>query len=535
MKAIKSLGGMKYGGYGIVFGSVDLVGQYFTKDTDLGFSRNPVGMPVYYGHSQDTLKGKIGSVTDYDIDDIGVWFEFELDKSNKYLAAIEKLTSQKRMGLSSGALSHTVTATKDGKITTWDMGELSLTVSPCEPETLGIEFKSGDTIMEDENQGIDYTKAYEELSEKVDTLLELWSTTKDVKAGTVGGGTKENEGHSFGGWLKAVKMGDTERIMEVYNAHPANATKVLNTGTGSEGQYTVPTQFVNSLMAMMERTTIVRGRATVQNIPFGGCEIPGIDYNQTWVDGNDPNLGGLALYWTAEGAQDTQSEPEFRQIGLNSHEATTSVPVTNKLLDNNAIGLEQVLMRLFSQAVGYTEDWNFIRGNGVGKPQGVLNATATLTSDVTATGITVEELSEMYVKLLPECEDTAIWLVHPLLFSDIMSINADSSNTNPVTFLPDINGRIQPLIFGIPVVRTKVMPGNYSSGGLALVDFQKYIIGDDLNMEVAVSEHAEFRKRRTLWRCTIRVDGQPLMNASVPLGPTADERGSAFIKSSVAS
>lgn len=533
---IKSLGNNKLGGYGIVFNTVDLTGDVFTKDTNLGFNRNPIGMPVYYEHNGNNLKGKIGEVTQYTIDDTGVWFELELDKSNKYLEAIQKLASNKRLGLSTGSMPHTLE--KEGNtIKTWIAGELSLTVMPAESKTLGIsnikslEESENEVIMSDEKFN-ELENALKSTSDKVDQLMDLWQNTKDVKTGKVAGGSIENEGTSFGGWLKAIKLGDIERVEKVYLEHPANAVKGLNTGMGSEGGYLIPAQFMNTVMQMAERMEIVRPRAVVQPIPYGNTEIPVIDYAQLWTEGEDPNLGGLAMYWTAEGASDTQTEPEFRQITLASHEATTSVPVTNKLLDNNAVGLEMVIMRLFSQMVSYTEDYAYIRGDGVGKPLGILNAPATMTSNVDATGITVANVSDMYVKLMEECIDTAIWLVHPLLYADVLSLNADSDSA--ITFLPDLNGRITPMLLGIPVVRSKLLPGNYASGGLTLVDFNKYIIGDDLNMEVALSEHAEFRKRKTLYRCTIRTDGQPMLFSSVPVGPLSNERVSFAVKSSVA-
>lgn len=536
---------VKVAGYGIVFHTVDLVGDTFSPDTELGFKRSPIGMPVYYSHNMDSLKGRIGHVADYHIDDTGVWFELELEKSNKYLAGIRQLIANKRVGLSTGALPHTLEKDENGNLKTWLAGEISLTVTPAEHKTLGItEVKTvGECntmaeeqkyTKEDVQEGhiVDLENTLKDYNAKVDQLLDMWSNTKDVKTGKVGGGTKENEATSFGGFLKAISQRDYERIEKVYNEHPANAVKFLNTNTGTEGGYLVPQQFLNQFMTMTERMEIVRPRAMTQPIPFGNIEIPAIDYNQTWVEGVDPLLGGLAMYWTGEGAQDTQSEPEFRQIELRSNEATTSVPVSNKLLDNNAIGLESLLMRLFTAAAAYTEDYAYIRGDGVGKPLGVLNANATLESDVTSGGPTVAELAAMYVRLDPECVDTAIWLVHPLLYEDIIALNADSDSA--VTFLPDMQGRITAMLFGIPMYRSKVMPNTYANGGLALIDFNKYIIGQDLQLEIAMSEHADFRRRRTMWRATIRTDGQPMLNASIPIGPQSTDRVSFAVKSSVA-
>jgi HK97 family phage major capsid protein len=537
---------VKVAGYGIVFNTTDLVGDTFSPDTELGFKRSPVGMPVYYSHNMESLKGNIGQVTDYAIDDTGVWFEMELDKSNKYLEGIRKLVANKRLGLSTGALPHTLEKDEYGNLKTWIAGEISLTVTPAESKTIGIsEVKdlNGDrnTMAEEqkytakdveEGHIVDLQATMKDYNAKVDQLLEMWANTKDVKTGKVGGGTKENEATSFGSFLKAVAQKDYERIEQVYNEHPANAMKVLNTGTGTDGGYLVPQQFLNQFMATIERMEIVRPRAMVQPIPFGNIEIPGIDYNQTWDAGHDPLLGGLKMYWTAEGAEDTQSEPEFRQIELRSNEATTSVPVTNKLLDNNAIGLEALLMRLFTAAAAYTEDYAYIRGDGVGKPLGVQNAAATISVDVTAAGVTVDDLASMYVRLDPDCVDTAVWLVNPLLYKDIMSLNAD--NDSALTFLPDINGRITPMLFGMPLYRTKILQNSYANAGLMLVDFNKYVIGQDLQLEIAMSEHVAFRKRQTVWRATVRTDGQPLMNAAVPIGSTSDETVSFAVQSSTA-
>jgi HK97 family phage major capsid protein len=547
MNNVKSLGDNKLGGYGIIFNHTDLTGDTFTKDTELGFDRNPIGMPVYYAHNVESIKGKIGTVTHYDIDDVGVWFELELDKSNKYLDAIQRLAANKRLGLSTGSLPHTLDKDDNGNIKTWIAGEISLTVTPAEHKTIGISNiksleESENKTMSDEKKYtkddvqeshiVDLEATMKDYNAKVDTLLDMWSNTKDVKSGKVAGGSYENEATSFGGFLKAIAQKDYERIEKVYNEHPANHMKVLNTGTGSDGGYIVPQQFATQFMSMIERMEIVRPRAMVQPIPFGNIEIPGIDYNQTWDAGHDPLLGGLKMYWTAEGATDTQSEPEFRQIELRSNEATTSVPVTNKLLDNNAIGLESLLMRLFTAAAAYTEDYAYIRGDGVGKPLGVQNANATISVDVTAAGPTVAELASMYVRLDPECVDTAVWLINPLLYEDIMSLNAD--NDSALTFLPDINGRITPMLFGMPLYRTKILSNSYTNAGLMLVDFNKYVIGQDLNLEIAMSEHVAFRKRQTVWRATIRTDGQPLMNAAVPIGPTSDETVSFAVQSSTA-
>jgi hypothetical protein len=120
---------------GIRYGGRDLVGDTFTKATDLGAARSFVGMPVYYDHAQRGIKSQIGHVTAYEATDQGIDFVVELDRNHKYKAAIERLYAEKALGGTTGALSHLVVR-NGGELKRWIVGELSLSPTPAEPRTL---------------------------------------------------------------------------------------------------------------------------------------------------------------------------------------------------------------------------------------------------------------------------------------------------------------------------------------------------------------------------------------------------------------
>lgn len=141
--AIKSVGVNTYRGLGVVFGGRDLTDDEFTKSTEFGFERSPVGMPVFFEHGLDDsgigteeLRKPIGSVTGYKQDDMGIWFEFQLNKASKYLNRIKDLIDAGVVGLSTGALPHVVEREKNRTIKQWIMGELSITTHPAEARTL---------------------------------------------------------------------------------------------------------------------------------------------------------------------------------------------------------------------------------------------------------------------------------------------------------------------------------------------------------------------------------------------------------------
>jgi HK97 family phage major capsid protein len=78
--------------------------------------------------------------------------------------------------------------------------------------------------------------------------------------------------------------------------------------------------------------------------------------------------------WTEEATTLNETEPTLKQIKLVNHELSGYSKVSNTLLaDAQAVGLDALLMQLFSRAIAWYEDYAFLRGNGVGKPLGVLS------------------------------------------------------------------------------------------------------------------------------------------------------------------
>jgi hypothetical protein len=134
---IKSISddGEIYRGLGVVWGGKDLVGDTFTKSTEVGSERPFKGMPLYFDHAQGEIKDSIGTVLDANSDDSGMWFDFQLNKRHKYSSKIKELIKTGALGLSTGAISHLVTR-DGGELKCWVIGELSLTPTPAEPRTL---------------------------------------------------------------------------------------------------------------------------------------------------------------------------------------------------------------------------------------------------------------------------------------------------------------------------------------------------------------------------------------------------------------
>ena len=138
------------GGYGVVFGGKDLYGETFTKQTEFMVENVEHSTPVFYDHTFGAVKHDIGRVTKAAVDDFGIWMESQIDKSKEYAAEILELVKQGKLGYSTGTAGHLVERLEN-IIKRWPIFELSLTATPAEPRTLGVEELKSMGVVKDAN------------------------------------------------------------------------------------------------------------------------------------------------------------------------------------------------------------------------------------------------------------------------------------------------------------------------------------------------------------------------------------------------
>jgi HK97 family phage prohead protease len=114
----------------------DVTREFFDGKTDFGTAL-PAKLGLYYHHGFDATLGKrrLGHA-EVKAEDDGLWFETQLDLADRYQARIYDLARAGKLGASSGAVKHLVEKEPAGKaerITSWPLGEVSLTPSPAMP------------------------------------------------------------------------------------------------------------------------------------------------------------------------------------------------------------------------------------------------------------------------------------------------------------------------------------------------------------------------------------------------------------------
>jgi len=140
--------------YAVLWGSPlqpDLSAQrdYFTRETD--FWDNEIGLPrpLTYHHGMEKKTRDIpviGKIDAMGEDDIGKWYEAELDKSHKYFTAISRLIAGRELKSSSDSVPQYVRRVKQENgtnwVKTWALFGVTLTPSPAEKRMPGAHFKS---------------------------------------------------------------------------------------------------------------------------------------------------------------------------------------------------------------------------------------------------------------------------------------------------------------------------------------------------------------------------------------------------------
>ena len=192
------------------------------------------------------------------------------------------------------------------------------------------------------------------------------------------------------------------------------------------------------------------------------------------------------MNWTAEAQTRTETEPQFKQMELKAWELSGYSVVSNVLLQDSIIGLEKFLFTLFAKAIGWFEEYAFLQGNGVGKPQGMLgcsardpdrrerraNGPARRTSSSSPTSPT------MWSKLLPISWGKAIWTGSPTSIPQLLQLKDGNNRAIFISIDQGITRTPTWSLLGRPFYPTEKVPILGATGDLMLLDPSFYVIGD---------------------------------------------------------
>jgi len=297
----------------------------------------------------------------------------------------------------------------------------------------------------------------------------------------------------------------------------ATEAKDLVENIGASGGFTVFPEHLNTLFQMETLERIVRQRSTVIPMRSRVMSIPVLDQTGAPAAGSS-YYGGAVAYWTEEGTQKTESQPDFRQMQLTAHELIVYTEASDSLLADSAIPLEALLQALFRGVVMNEEEWCFINGTGAGQPLGIVTANTVAglgpTIVVTRTAASQIQIADVFEMLSSFQGRSPVWIAHQNTMPQVLRLNGPAGNPSYVWIG---NGRdaMPTTLMGYPIffVENAMPLGN--SGDIILADLTQYLIGDRQMVTIDASKHNRFQYNLTSWRAVHRVDGRPWLSAPI--------------------
>jgi HK97 family phage major capsid protein len=201
----------------------------------------------------------------------------------------------------------------------------------------------------------------------------------------------------------------------------------------AEGGFLVPENLRDDLLTVMLEQSEIRGRAHV--VPMDSLRVPWPTIDDT--SHTSTVYGGVSAVWTEEGGALTASAPAFARIVLEARKLTSFTSIPNELLQDASPTIEAFITETWPAAMAWFEDLAFIRGSGVGEPQGILNSPAAVTVPCSTTAHVLDwtAVVTMWSRLLPQCfkSDSLVWLAAPDVIPGLLQLAANATVTTSGT------------------------------------------------------------------------------------------------------
>lgn len=554
-------------GYGVVWGDRDLYGQTFTPQTDLKskFYPNP---PLYYDHTLTGVEEEVGLTVKMAPDELGLWVEHELDVHAEYMEGILKLIEAGALGYSSGSAWH-LTRYDGDIIKQWPIIEFSLTPTPAEPRTLGVErlkaiaqahpelkalllktpsegvasgvtaepaptkpTTNGGAIMAEEVKTAPVEQKPIDMEEfaKLAAKAAVEAYKKELEneppekkgAATVPAEVRDPKDFgpfkSLGEQLLAIKASAKPGGQIDERLYKVKATG-LNEGVGSEGGFLVQQDFTADIMRRAYEQGQILSR--VRRIPVGpnanGLKVKVIDETSR---ATGSRWGGVQVYFAAEAGLINATEIKFRLAEWSLKKIVGAYYATGELMQDS-VGLGNVVDQAFSEEFTWTLENEIIRGAGGNHFNGVLNSGALVTvakeAGQLADTFTFQNVVDMWTRMWARSRANAVWLINQDVEPQLFTMSLPIGVGGVPVYLPPTGASGSPYgtLMGRPVIPVEQADTVGDVGDVMLVDLSQYVMIEKGGLQAASSIHVMFMYDEEVFRFITRADGGSFWNSAL--------------------
>lgn len=252
---------------------------------------------------------------------------------------------------------------------------------------------------------------------------------------------------------------------------------ILQEGVDTDGGYLAPAQIINQVVSKEPTPTRVAAMTSQFTTIRDKISLPKVVYST-----DDLYTTGMRVTWTGEvppsATAHRATQPVWGQVNIPVYTAMISLPVTNDLLEDSMIMLEQWLVSKFFETVELLRDNMVLNGTGTSQPSGILqnpggtDEPATINSG-SAAALTGDGLINLTESLPEQYDENAVLVFNktntgkairllkdgdgrPLVSYGAGDFGLASGRYREVNgypfawsgFMPDVSANTYPIIFG---------------------------------------------------------------------------------------
>ena len=353
----------------------------------------------------------------------------------------------------------TILELREKRAKAWEAAKAFLDSRRNEKGILSAEDDATYTKMEQEITDLGKEIARQERQEALEAELNR-PTATPLTGKPLGGNVDERTGRATDEYRS-----NFWNLMRTKSPMP-QVVDALRIGADTEGGYLVPDEYEHTLVEALMEENIFRSLAHIIRTASGERKIPVVSSKGT-------------ASWIEEGGAFPESDDTFGQVTIGAYKLGTMIKVSEELLNDSVFDLESYIAREFARRIGTKEEEAFFTGDGTSKPLGVLADKGGAEVGVTAasaTGITADELLDLYYSLFSPYRKKAVWVVND---STIKAIRKLKDNNGQYLWQPGLIANAPDTILGRPVKTSAFMP-SIAAGAKSIIfgDFNYYWIAD---------------------------------------------------------
>ena len=285
---------------------------------------------------------------------------------------------------------------------------------------------------------------------------------------------------------------------------------------------TVPRGFINTVMQLEPEADLLTGGAT--RIPMSApvVDIPA----RVDKDHSTSVTGGFRIYRGKETQAPTMSTSAMEMITLKAHELNGAAAATNQLMADSPISIAALIDNGLRQEARSYRMEEFLYGNGIGRPLGVLNSLnlsllQVLRENGQSTGSIVSGLNVLKMRQRVWGYQNAVWVASLDLYPNIVQLCLESPNNAGIVklFHPADGADNYDTLLGRPIIWTEYIDGISSGDGnvisewndnfFACINPTQILFGERGTGTLTRSIHVRFLEREEVFLFTSFDDARP--------------------------